>query len=65
MPTRLAALIPRQRAVMALVATGPTNDEIAEHLFITPFTVKTHANRAMARLGARDRARLVVISHQS
>lgn len=50
---------------MALVATGLTNDEIAGHLFITPFTVKTHANRAMAKLGARDRAQLVVIAYQA
>jgi DNA-binding NarL/FixJ family response regulator len=50
---------------MALVAAGPANGQIAEHLFITPFTVKTHANRAMAKLGARDRAQLVVISYQS
>ncbi|MDH6622336.1 DNA-binding NarL/FixJ family response regulator [Streptomyces sp. LBL] len=65
LPTRLAALTPREREVMALVATGLTNDEIAEHLFITPFTVKTHANRAMAKLGARDRAQLVVIAYQT
>ncbi|WP_318218969.1 response regulator transcription factor [Streptomyces sp. SCL15-6] len=65
MPARLAALTPREREVMALVATGLTNDEIAEHLFITPFTVKTHANRAMAKLGARDRAQLVVIAYQT
>ncbi|CAL9377701.1 Transcriptional regulatory protein LnrK [Streptomyces sp. enrichment culture] len=65
LPTRLAALTPREREVMALIATGLTNNEIAEHLFITPFTVKTHANRAMAKLGARDRAQLVVIAYQS
>jgi DNA-binding NarL/FixJ family response regulator len=65
LPTRLAALTPREREVMALVATGLTNNEIAEHLFITPFTVKTHANRAMAKLGVRDRAQLVVIAYQT
>ncbi|KAK1177915.1 response regulator transcription factor [Streptomyces sp. NBS 14/10] len=65
LPTRLAALTPREREVMALVATGLTNDEIADHLVITPFTVKTHANRAMAKLGARDRAQLVVIAYQT
>ncbi|MET7695633.1 response regulator transcription factor [Streptomyces sp. NPDC005483] len=65
LPTRLATLTPREREVMALVATGLTNDEIAEHLFVTPFTVKTHANRAMAKLGARDRAQLVVIAYQT
>lgn len=65
LPQRLATLTPREREVMALVATGLTNDEIAEHLFITPFTVKTHTNRAMAKLGARDRAQLVVIAYQT
>ncbi|MFE4756108.1 response regulator [Streptomyces olivochromogenes] len=65
MPRRLETLTPREREVMALVATGLTNDEIAEHLFITPFTVKTHANRAMAKLGARDRAQLVVVAYQT
>jgi len=65
LPQRLEALTPREREVMALVAIGLTNDEIGEHLFITPFTVKTHANRAMAKLGARDRAQLVVIAYQT
>lgn len=65
LPARLAALTPREGEIMALIATGLTNDEIAEHLFITPFTVKTHANRAMTKLGARDRAQLVVIAYQS
>ncbi|MET7730310.1 response regulator transcription factor [Streptomyces sp. NPDC005402] len=58
--TRLATLTPRECEVMTLVATGLANGKIAEHLFITPFTVKTHTNRAMAKLGARDRAQLVV-----
>ncbi len=50
---------------MTLVATGLSNDEIAERLFVAPVTVKTHANRAMAELGARDRARLVVIAYET
>ncbi|MBW8793030.1 MAG: response regulator transcription factor [Streptomyces sp.] len=64
-PRRLATLTPREREVMALVATGQSNDDIAERLFVTPVTVKTHANRAMAKLGARDRAQLVVIAYET
>ncbi|MFF9023774.1 response regulator [Streptomyces eurythermus] len=62
---RLSILTPREREVMTLVATGLSNDEIAERLFVTPVTVKTHANRAMAKLGARDRAKLVVIAYET
>ncbi|MEU5084301.1 MULTISPECIES: response regulator [Streptomyces] len=62
---RLSTLTPREREVMTLVATGLSNDEIAERLFVTPVTVKTHANRAMAKLGARDRAQLVVIAYET
>ncbi|KOG34560.1 response regulator [Streptomyces resistomycificus] len=64
-PERLATLTPREREVMTLVATGLSNDLIAERLFVTPVTVKTHANRAMAKLGARDRAQLVVIAYET
>ncbi|MFF6878961.1 MULTISPECIES: response regulator [unclassified Streptomyces] len=64
-PRRLATLTPREREVMALVAGGLSNDAIAERLFVTPVTVKTHANRAMTKLGARDRAQLVVIAYES
>ncbi|MFF0011645.1 response regulator [Streptomyces sp. NPDC005374] len=49
-PGRLAALTPREREVMTLVATGLSDSEIAERLFVTPVTVKTHANRAVANL---------------
>ncbi|MEU0110127.1 response regulator transcription factor [Streptomyces sp. NPDC006251] len=63
--TRLAALTPREREVLTLVGSGLANDEIAERLFVTPVTVKTHANRAMAKLGARDRAQLVVIAYET
>ncbi|MFJ1968300.1 response regulator [Streptomyces sp. NPDC087903] len=62
---RLNTLTPREREVMTLVATGLTNDEIAERLFITALTVKTHANRAMTKLGARDRAQLVVLAYET
>ncbi|MES5824613.1 response regulator transcription factor [Streptomyces sp. RG80] len=64
-PRRLATLTPREREVLALVGIGLANDEIAERLFVTPVTVKTHANRAMAKLGARDRAQLVVIAYET
>jgi len=47
------------------VATGLSNDEIAAHLVLSPATAKTHVNRAMVKLGARDRAQLVVTAYQS
>ncbi|WP_405799880.1 response regulator [Streptomyces sp. NBC_01506] len=62
---RLAALTVREREVLVLVAGGHSNDEIAERLVVSPLTVKTHVNRAMAKLGARDRAQLVVIAYES
>ena len=64
-PERLACLTPREREVMTLVAKGLSNNEIAERLFVTPVTAKTHANRAMVKLGARDRAQLVVIAYET
>ncbi|MFE4825801.1 response regulator [Streptomyces sp. NPDC056672] len=62
---RLTALTGREREVLVLVAGGHSNDEIAERLVVSPLTVKTHVNRAMAKLGARDRAQLVVIAYES
>ncbi|MFE3602741.1 response regulator [Streptomyces sp. NPDC059142] len=62
---RLAALTVREREVLVLVAGGHSNDEIGELLEVSPLTVKTHVNRAMAKLGARDRAQLVVIAYES
>ncbi len=62
---RLAALTVREREVLVLVAGGHSNDEIAERLEVSPLTVKTHVNRAMATVGARDRAQLVVIAYES
>ncbi|QNP62936.1 response regulator transcription factor [Streptomyces genisteinicus] len=62
---RLAALTGREREVLVLVAGGHSNDEIAVRLEVSPLTVKTHVNRAMAKLGARDRAQLVVTAYES
>jgi DNA-binding NarL/FixJ family response regulator len=64
-PARLDQLTDREREVLALVAGGLSNDEIAERLYVSPLTAKTHVNRAMTKLGARDRAQLVVIAYQS
>ncbi len=61
----LQALTEREREVMALVAAGLSNDEIAERLIVSPTTAKTHVSRAMVKLGARDRAQLVVFAYQS
>lgn len=63
--TVLDVLTPREREVTALVAHGLTNDEIAERLYLSPLTAKTHANRAMMKLGVRDRAQLVVLAYQT
>jgi DNA-binding NarL/FixJ family response regulator len=61
----LTELTEREREIMALVAQGLSNDQIAAQLFLSPLTVKTHVSRAMLKLGARDRAQLVVIAYQS
>jgi len=63
--TDLDVLTEREREVMALVAAGRTNDEIAAELFISPATAKTHVSRAMSKLGARDRAQLVVVAYET
>jgi DNA-binding NarL/FixJ family response regulator len=62
---RIAALTVREREVLVLVGGGHSNDEIADRLEVSPLTVKTHVNRAMAKLGARDRAQLVVTAYES
>jgi DNA-binding NarL/FixJ family response regulator len=58
-------LTDREREMVTLVAEGRTNDEIAELLVVSPATVRTHVSRAMTKLGARDRAQLVVFAYQS
>jgi DNA-binding NarL/FixJ family response regulator len=55
----------REREVVVLVARGLSNNEIAAHLVISPLTAKTHVNRAMTKLHARDRAQLVVLAYES
>jgi len=62
---RLDALTEREREIIAVVGQGLSNDEIAARLFLSPATVKTHVNRAMTKLAARDRAQLVVLAYEA
>jgi DNA-binding NarL/FixJ family response regulator len=64
-PAVLEELTDREREIMALVATGMSNGEIAERLVLSPLTVKTHVSRTMIKLHARDRAQLVVFAYES
>jgi DNA-binding NarL/FixJ family response regulator len=64
-PDRLAVLTDREREVLGLVAAGLSNDDIAQHLVVSPHTAKTHVKRAMVKLGAHDRAQLVVIAYET
>jgi DNA-binding NarL/FixJ family response regulator len=61
----MESLTNREREVVALVAHGLSNDEIAEAMVLSPATAKTHVSRAMIKLGARDRAQLVVFAYQT
>ncbi len=61
----LDVLTDREREVMALVAAGLSNEQIAERLVVSPATAKTHVSRAMVKLNARDRAQLVVFAYES
>jgi DNA-binding NarL/FixJ family response regulator len=63
--TTLDVLTDREREMVALVAHGLSNDDIAGRLFLSPLTVKTHVNRSMSKLRARDRAQLVVLAYQT
>jgi DNA-binding NarL/FixJ family response regulator len=60
----LDRLTEREREVMALVGIGLTNEEIARRLVVSPLTAKTHVSRTMVKLGARDRAQLVVLAYE-
>ena len=64
-PRELDVLTEREREVMSLVAGGLTNDEIAERLYMSPATARTHVSRAMTKLGARDRTQLVVLAYET
>jgi len=64
-PSQLEELTAREREVMALVAYGLTNDEIAERLVVSVATAKTHVSRSMVKLHARDRAQLVALAYQT
>lgn len=61
----LVELTDREREILALIGQGLNNDEIGRRLYISPATARTHVSRAMTKLGARDRAQLVVIAYQS
>jgi DNA-binding NarL/FixJ family response regulator len=62
---RLGDLTDREREILALVGSGLSNSEISRHLTVSPHTVKTHVNRTMTKLGAHDRAQLVVIAYET
>ncbi|BFO14596.1 response regulator transcription factor [Streptomyces sp. KM77-8] len=62
---QLALLTPREREMVTLAATGLSNQEIAERMHLSPFTVRAHVQRAMTKLHARDRAQLVVIAYRT
>ena len=62
---RLADLTQREREILALVGRGLSNHEIAEQLVISKATVRTHVSRVIGKLGARDRAQLVVVAYQT
>ncbi|MCA1836526.1 MAG: response regulator transcription factor, partial [Actinobacteria bacterium] len=61
----MRSLTEREREIVTHVAAGLSNDEIAQRLFVSPATAKTHVSRAMIKLGARDRAQLVVLAYES
>ena len=62
---RMAGLTPRELEIFALVGRGMSNQEIAAHLVLSPLTAKTHVSRLFLKLGARDRAQLVVLAYET
>ena len=64
-PERLNELTDREREVLVLIAEGLSNDELADRLFVSPSTAKTHVSRILGKMGARDRAQLVVIAYET
>jgi DNA-binding NarL/FixJ family response regulator len=64
-PEQLEELTAREREVVALVAGGLSNSEIAEHLVVSPATAKTHVSRALCKMRARDRAQLVRLAYET
>ncbi|GGF23721.1 DNA-binding response regulator [Subtercola lobariae] len=65
LPAVLASLTDRELEILVLVASGLSNDDIAARLVISPLTAKTHVNRTMLKLGAHDRAQLVIIAYET
>lgn len=64
-PERLDALTDRELDVLRLIAKGMSNDEVARALLISPLTAKTHVSRLLRKLGARDRAQLVIVAYET
>jgi DNA-binding NarL/FixJ family response regulator len=62
---KLSGLTPRERETLTLVGMGLSNDDIADRLVISPTTAKTHVNRTMMKLGAHDRAQLVIAAYEA
>ncbi|GHG06602.1 response regulator transcription factor [Streptomyces zaomyceticus] len=64
-PRRLEALTSRERDVVRLIATGLSNEQVAEKLVISPLTAKTHVTRSLGKLGVRDRVQLVILAYET
>lgn len=64
-PDLLSSLTDREREVLAAIGKGMSNDEIGEHLYMSPLTAKTHVSRILSKLGARDRVQLVVLAYEA